>query len=68
MSHEDLMTITAFSKALEKLEQPLPEALQTDLETILAVLPASAYELHRSGRTLCTAPASLPVQLAGVSQ
>lgn len=46
MSHEDVVTIKAFLMALESLEQPLPQDLQTDLSTIAAALPESAYELH----------------------
>lgn len=46
MSYEDLIAIKAFVMALENLEQPLPEDLQTDLDVIAAALPESAYELH----------------------
>lgn len=46
MSYEDLVTIKAFLIALENLNQPLPEDLQTDLGIIAAALPESAYELH----------------------
>ncbi|MEP0855554.1 hypothetical protein [Trichocoleus sp. DQ-U1] len=46
MSYEDLVTMKAFLMALENLEQPLPQDLQTDLYMIAAGLPESAYELH----------------------
>lgn len=46
MSYEDLVTIKAFLIALESLEQPLPQDLQTDLGSIAKTLPESAYELH----------------------
>ncbi|NEQ25576.1 MAG: hypothetical protein F6K28_42250 [Microcoleus sp. SIO2G3] len=46
MSYEDLVTMKAFLMALENLEQPLPQDLQTDLDIIAAALPESAYELH----------------------
>lgn len=46
MSYEDLVTMKAFLMALENLEQPLPEDVQTDLGIIAEGLPESAYELH----------------------
>jgi hypothetical protein len=46
MSYENLVTIKAFLIALESLEQPLPQDLQTDLGSIAKTLPESAYELH----------------------
>lgn len=46
MSYEDLVTIKAFVTALENLDQPLPQNLQTDLDIIAKALPESAYELH----------------------
>lgn len=45
MSYEDLVTMKAFLMALKSLNQPLPENLQIELDTIAEDLPASAYEL-----------------------
>ncbi|NJL22311.1 MAG: hypothetical protein HC895_18215 [Leptolyngbyaceae cyanobacterium SM1_3_5] len=46
MNHEDTMTLGAFLTAATRLETPLPENLQHQLDTIAEQFPDSIYELH----------------------
>ncbi|MEB3295759.1 MAG: hypothetical protein VKJ24_21625 [Synechococcales bacterium] len=46
MNHEDAVTLNAFLVAATRLETPLPENLQHQLDAIAKQFPASIYELH----------------------
>jgi hypothetical protein len=46
MNHEDTITLDAFLTAATRLETPLPENLQYQLNAIAEQFPDSIYELH----------------------